>query len=214
MDATAFSLPVVLPEFILSVGVLALILVGALRGDKSVWLVTEISVALLGVALIFVIFDKKIEGVTFYGAFISDTFARFMKALALIGSLFALLLSLDFLKTHKFGGFQFPVLLLVSPIRMLLLISANDVSALSLGVELMSLALYVIAAYRRDDLRASEAGLKYFVLGALSSGMLLYGISLIYGYAGSVAFSAVANAVHDHASIGVLFGLVFVLAGL
>ena len=77
----------------------------------------------------------------------------------------------------------------------------------------MSLALYVIAAYRRHDLRATEAGLKYFVLGALSSGMLLYGVSLIYGYSGSVAFSAVANAVHDHASIGVLFGLVFVLAG-
>ena len=133
MDVTAFSLPVVLPEFILSVGVLALILTGALRGDKSVWLVTEIAVALLGVALIIVIFDKKIEGVTFYGAFISDTFARFMKALALVGSLIALLLSLDFLKTHKFGGFEFPVLLLLSTIGMLMLISANDFIALYLG---------------------------------------------------------------------------------
>ena len=214
MDVTAFSLPVVLPEFILSVGVLALILTGALRGDKSVWLVTEISVALLGVALIIVVFDKKIEGVTFYGAFISDTFARFMKALALVGSLIALLLSLDFLKTHKFGGFEFPVLLLLSTIGMLLLISANDFIALYLGLELMSLALYVVAAYRRDDLRASEAGLKYFVLGALSSGMLLYGISLIYGFSGTVSFKAVAIALGGHASIGVVFGLVFIMAGL
>ena len=95
-----------------------------------------------------------------------------------------------------------------------MLISANDFIALYLGLELMSLALYVIAAYRRHDLRATEAGLKYFVLGALSSGMLLYGASLIYGYAGSVTFSDVAAAVHDHRSIGVLFGLVFVLAGL
>ncbi len=97
---------------------------------------------------------------------------------------------------------------------MLMLISANDFIALYLGLELMSLALYVIAAYRRHDLRATEAGLKYFVLGALSSGMLLYGVSLIYGYAGSVTFSDIAAAVHDHSSIGVLFGLVFVLAGL
>ena len=97
---------------------------------------------------------------------------------------------------------------------MLMLISANDFIALYLGFELMSLALYVIAAYRRHDVRATEAGLKYFVLGALSSGMMLYGMSLIYGYSGSVSFSAVAEAVHDHASIGVLFGLVFILAGL
>src|SRR5271169_5924263 len=110
MDVTALSLPVVLPELILSIGVLALILVGALRGEKSVWLVTEIAVALLGVALIVVVFDKKTEGVTFYGAFTNDAFARFMKALALAGSLATLLLSIDFMRSHKIGGFEFPVL--------------------------------------------------------------------------------------------------------
>ena len=138
-----------------------------------------------------------------------------MKALALIGSLVTLLLSIDFMRSEKIGGFEFPVLILLATLGMMMLISAGDFIALYLGLELMSLALYVLAAYRRDDLRASEAGLKYFVLGALSSGMLLYGASLIYGYAGTVV-------VRRHrrrrctatSSLGVVFGLVFVLAGL
>ena len=137
-----------------------------------------------------------------------------MSALTLVGSLVTLLLSVEFMRQERIGGFEFPVLILISTLGMLMLISANDFIALYLGFELMSLALYVIAAYRRHDLRATEAGLKYFVLGALSSGMMLYGMSLIYGYSGSVSFSAVAEAVHDHASIGVLFGLVFILVGL
>jgi NADH-quinone oxidoreductase subunit N len=134
------------------------------------------------------------EGVTFYGAFTDDAFARFMKALALVGSLATLLLSIDFMRSHKIGGFEFPVLLLLATLGMMMLISATDFIALYLGLELMSLALYVVAAYRRDDLRSSEAGLKYFVLGALSSGMLLYGISLMYGFAGTVSFAGVAAA--------------------
>jgi NADH-quinone oxidoreductase subunit N len=214
MIPTALSVSVVAPELILSIGALALVLLGALRGDKSGWLVSEIAVAILGVALIVVVFDKRTEGVTFYGAFTNDAFARFMKALSLTGSLVSLLLSLDFLKQHKFGGFEFPILMLLSTTGMMMLISSSDFIALYLGLELMSLALYVIAAYRRDDLKASEAGLKYFVLGALSSGMLLYGISLIYGFSGSVNFKAVAGALQGHASIGVVFGLVFVIAGL
>jgi NADH-quinone oxidoreductase subunit N len=214
MMSTALSLPVVMPEFILFVGVLALILIGAWRGERSVWLVTEIAVALLGVALAIVIFDKGAEGVTFYGAFTNDGFARFMKALALIGSLVSLLLSLDFLKHHRYGGFEFPILLILSTIGMMMLISASDFIALYLGLELMSLALYVLAAYRRDDLRSTEAGLKYFVLGALSSGMLLYGLSLMYGFGGTVSFRGVAAAMTGPAPIGVVFALVFVLAGL
>ena len=109
-----------------------------------------------------------------------------MKALALIGSLTTLLLSVDFMRKEKIGGFEFPILILLATLGMMMLISAGDFIALYLGLELMSLSLYVVAAYRRDDLRATEAGLKYFVLGALSSGMLLYGASLIYGYAGTV----------------------------
>ena len=214
MDVTAFSLPIILPEFILAAGVLGLLLLGALRGERSVWLVTEIAVALLAAALVAVLANHRDKGVTFYGAFTDDPFSRFMKALALIGSLTTLLLSIDFMRSQKIGGFEFPILILLSTLGMMMLISASDFIALYLGLELMSLSLYVVAAYRRDNLRASEAGLKYFVLGALSSGMLLYGASLIYGYTGTVSFAGVATALHDQASLGVVFGLVFVLAGL
>jgi NADH-quinone oxidoreductase subunit N len=214
MNVTALSLPVVLPEAILAVGILVLLLFGALRGERSVWLVTEGAVALLGVALVVLLVGGRAEGVTFNGAFTDDAFARFMKALALIGSLTTLLLSIDFMRAHKIGGFEFPVLLLLATLGMMMLISASDFIALYLGLELMSLALYVIAAYRRDDIRATEAGLKYFVLGALSSGMLLYGLSLIYGYAGTVSFAGVAAALKGAPPLGVVFGLVFVLAGL
>ena len=213
MNVTALSLPIILPEFILAFGVLALILLGALRGERSVWLVTEGAVALLGVALVVLLVGDRPEGVTFYGAFTDDAFARFMKALALIGSLATLLLSIDFMRSQKIGGFEFPVLLLLATLGMMMLISASDFIALYLGLELMSLSLYVVAAYRRDDLRASEAGFKYFVLGALSSGMLLYGVSLMYGYSGTVSFAGVAAALKGPSPLGVVFGLVFVLAG-
>ena len=202
MHVTALSLPVFLPEAVLAVGTLALVLYGALRGERSYGVVTEIAVALIGVVFILLVAKQRPTGVTFYGAFTDDAFTRFMNALALIGSLVTLLLSLDFMRQERIGGFEFPILILLSTLGMLMLISANDFIALYLGLELMSLSLYVIAAYRRDDVRASEAGLKYFVLGALSSGMLLYGASLIYGFAGSVSFAGVAQAVQGHANVG------------
>jgi NADH-quinone oxidoreductase subunit N len=214
MIASAFSLPTVLPEFILAAGILVLVLFGAWRGERSVWLVTEIAVALIGVALIVLLSHRGGTGVTFYGAFTDDPFSRFMKALSLIGSLTTLLLSVEFMRRAKIAGFEFPILVLLSTLGMMVLISASDFIALYLGLEMMSLSLYVVAAYHRDDTRATEAGLKYFVLGALSSGMLLYGASLIYGFAGTVSFAGVAAAVKGHSSIGVVFGLVFLLAGL
>ena len=107
MNVTALSLPIILPEFILALGVLALILLGALRGERSVWLVTEGAVALLGVALVVLLVGDRPEGVTFYGAFTDDAFARFMKALALVGSVATLLLSIDFMRSHKIAGFEF-----------------------------------------------------------------------------------------------------------
>ena len=214
MQVTALSLPVVLPEAVLAAGTLALVLYGALRGERASNLVTEIAVGLLGVVFIVMVAKNRPMGVTFYGSFADDAFTRFMSALALIGSLATMVLSAEFMRKERIGGFEFPILILICTLGILMLISADDFIALYLGLELMSLSLYVIAAYRRHDLRATEAGLKYFVLGALSSGMLLYGASLIYGYSGSVSFAAVASAVHDHGNIGVLFGLVFVLAGL
>src|ERR1700689_5803161 len=209
MHETAISLPVVLPEVGLGAGPLALVLYGALRGERGSNLVNEIAVGLLGLVLILIVAKNRPMGVTFYGAFADDAFTRFMGAITLVGSLVTLLLSVEFMRQERIGGFEFPVLLLIFTLGILMLISANDFIALYLGFELMSLSLYVIAAYRRDDMRATEAGLKYFVLGALSSGMLLYGASLTYGYAGTVSFAGVAVALHGQANLGVVFGLVF-----
>ena len=214
MDVTALSLPVILPEFLLAGGILALLLLGAFRGERAFALIFDLAIGLLGLVLVVVLANQRAKGVTFYGAFTDDAFARFMKALSLVGSIATLLLSIDFLRRERLGGFEFPILILLATLGMMMLISAGDFIALYLGLELMSLSLYVIAAYRRDDLRASEAGLKYFVLGALSSGMLLYGASLIYGFAGTVSFAGIAKAVQGHANLGVVFGLVFVIAGM
>ena len=167
MHETAISLPVILPEVVLAAGTLALVLYGALRGERGSALVNEIAVGLLGLVFILMVAKNRPMGVTFYGSFADDAFTRFMSALALVGSLVTLLLSVEFMRQERIGGFEFPVLILISTLGMLMLISANDFIALYLGLELMSLALYVIAAYRRHDLRATEAGLKYFVLGAL-----------------------------------------------
>src|SRR5262249_56782415 len=129
----------------------------------------------------------------FGGSFVIDGFAKFLKVLTLIGSFGTLWLSWDFLSAPGRSKFEYPVLVLLSTTGMLLLISAGDLIALYLGLELMSLALYVVAAFDRDNVQSTEAGLKYFVLGALSSGMLLYGASLIYGFTGTVNFSGIAQ---------------------
>ena len=154
------------------------------------------------------------DGQAFDGAFVSDPFARFMKVLTLVGSALTLIMSTGFAREQKFDKFEYPVLVLLATLGMMLMISANDMIALYLGLELQSLALYVVAAINRDNLRSTEAGLKYFVLGALSSGMLLYGISLVYGYTGSTGFTEIAAALGGERQLGLVFGLVFVLAGL
>jgi NADH-quinone oxidoreductase subunit N len=150
--------------------------------------------------------------VAFGGSFIVDPFARFLKLLALTGSATAILMSTSYLKVERQERFEYPILIVLSATGMLMLISAADLIALYLGLELMSLALYVLAAINRDLVRSSEAGLKYFVLGALSSGMLLYGASLIYGFTGTVSFVGIAKAAGD-GGIGLVFGLVFLFAG-
>ncbi len=203
-----------LPEVILAIGVLALILVGAWRGDRSYGLVSELAVGLLGVALLSIVLSTHPEASVFDDAYIDDGFSRFVKGLTLAASLFTILLSTDFLRRAGLDKFEYPILILLATLGMLLLISADNLIALYLGLELMSLALYVVAAFARDDGRASEAGLKYFVLGALSSGMMLYGSSLLYGFAGTISFTGIAAAISGSAPIGVIFGLVFVLAGL
>jgi NADH-quinone oxidoreductase subunit N len=204
----------VLPEIILAVGALALLMVGVFAGERSTSLVTMLSIGLLilaGIALMLV----PVNGVSFNGAFVIDPFARLLKLLVLIGSGVAIVMSVGYLRAEKFDRFEYPVLIVMATLGMLLMISANDLIALYLGLEMQSLALYVVAAINRDSVKSTEAGLKYFVLGALSSGMLLYGASLIYGFTGQTTFGGIAEVLAGGtASIGLVFGLVFLIAGL
>ena len=202
------------PEVLLAVGALVLLMVGVFTGDRANTIVTGLSVALLfGALALLLVFPA--DGAAFGTAFISDSFTRFMKVLTLIGSVVTLIMSVGFAKDQKFNKFEFPVLIVLSTVGMLLMVSANNMLALYLGLEMSSLALYVLAAFNRDSVRSTEAGLKYFVLGALSSGMLLYGISLVYGYTGTINFADIAAAVTGgERQLGLVFGLVFIMAGL
>ena len=189
-------------------------MIGVFQGEKSTPLVTTLSVVVIAVAGIVLLFATP-NGATFQGAFVLDPFARFMKVLALVGSGFAILMSADFAKRERFDRFEFPVLIVIATLGMMLMISASDMISLYLGLELQSLALYVVAAINRDSVKSTEAGLKYFVLGALSSGMLLYGASLVYGFTGHTGFAEIAAVLKSgQASVGVVFGIVFVIAGI
>jgi len=209
----SLNLEVVLPELILGGGSMVLLMLGVAtrreRGELILWL----AIILLVLAGIFVAGG---EGTTtlFHNSFIVDPFARALKLLTLAGAAVALLMSIDYWRGAGGVKFEFPVLVLLATTGMLMMISANDLIALYVGLELQSLALYVVAAFQRDSARSSEAGLKYFVLGALSSGMLLYGASLVYGFTGSTDFADIAAAVQPSgANIGLIFGLVFLMAG-
>src|SRR5215475_12927761 len=212
-ETAGYQLQPVLPELVLAVGSMALLMLGAYRGQGTTRLVTGLSVCLLVVTGILELMLPSGKLSTFGGSFIVDEFARFLKILALIGSAVTLLLSVEFLSDPSRRIFEYPVLVLLSTLGMMVLISAGDLISLYLGLELMSLALYVVAASNRDNAKSTEAGLKYFVLGALSSGMLLYGASLIYGFTGTVTFTGLAAAIKT-GGIGTAFGLVFLLAGL
>jgi NADH-quinone oxidoreductase subunit N len=208
------SLNLMTPELALAVGAMLLLMLGVFAGDRSSGLVTTLSALLLIACGAWIVLMGE-DGRAFGDAFISDPFARFMKLLSLAGSAVALIMAVGFAREQKFERFEFPVLIVLSSLGMLLMISAGNMIALYLGLELQSLAIYVLAAFNRDNLRSSEAGLKYFVLGALSSGMLLYGISLVYGYTGNTGFDAIATALGGgERQLGLVFGLVFVLAGL
>jgi NADH-quinone oxidoreductase subunit N len=201
-----------LPEFVLGIGAMALLMLGVYRGERIGRVVDVAAIALLLIAgaILLLLPPGKLN--TFGGSFVVDDFARFLKILALIGSAAAIAMSLDYAKRERQQRFEYSVLILLSTLGMLMLISAADLIALYLGLELMSLPLYVVAASRRDNLRSTEAGLKYFVLGALSSGMLLYGASLVYGFTGTVSFTGIAQAA-GQGGIGLIFGLVFLFAG-
>ena len=202
------------PEAFLLIAAVVLLMFSVFTRETT-RLVTGASVGALLIAAVLLL-SQPSEPVTLLNrAFIADGFARFMKVLVLLASALALTMSQDYLRGAKLDIAEYPVLVLLSTTGMMLMLSANDLISLYLALELQSLSLYVIAAIRRDSLRSSEAGLKYFVLGALSSGFLLYGASLIYGFTGNTSFEAIAASAQASGPVlGLIFGLVFVLTGL
>lgn len=202
-----------LPEIILALGAIAMVLIGAVQRERSTRLLEGVAILLLAVALVLCLSASGTQ-TTFNNGFIADGFARFMKVLTLVGAAAAILLSGDALRRDGSMRFEFPILVVLATIGMMMMISANDLISLYVGLELQSLALYVVAAFDRDNAKSTEAGLKYFVLGALSSGMLLYGGSLVYGFTGTVTFPGIAAATQGgHAGLGLIFGIVFIAAG-
>jgi NADH-quinone oxidoreductase subunit N len=212
-ESAGYQLLPVLPELVLAAGAMLLLMVGAYRGPQTTSLVTGLAVCLLVLTGVIELWLPAGKLTTFSGSFIVDDFARFLKILTLIGSAATLILSAEFLADPSRRIFEYSILVLLSSLGMMVLISAGDLIMLYLGLELMSLALYVVAASNRDNAKSTEAGLKYFVLGALSSGMLLYGASLVYGFTGTVSFTGIAAGAKT-GSVGIVFGLVFLLAGL
>jgi len=207
------------PEMLLAVGAMALLMLGAFAPDnqKTGESVTWLAILLIAAAAVLIALQPARGEQLFEGAFVVDRFGRFMKLLVLTGSAASLLLAMDFLCSKRLMKFEYPVLILLATVGMMMMVSANDLIALYLGLELQSMALYVLASIQRDNVRSSEAGLKYFVLGALASGMLLYGASLIYGFTGSTSFPAIAGVAqaNDAAqNVGLIVGLVFLLVGI
>jgi NADH-quinone oxidoreductase subunit N len=205
-----------LPEIALACAAMLLLLIGVFRGEGSARLVSWLAVLVLIGILILAANLGLDRQVAFYGMFVTDAFALFMKTLVLVGSAVAIIMALRYNDDHHIARFEFPVLVLLATTGMMVMVSANDLITLYLGLELQSLALYVVASFDRDSVRSSEAGLKYFVLGALSSGMLLYGASMVYGFAGTTSFEALAKVIAGTGSpsAGLIIGMVFVAVGL
>jgi NADH-quinone oxidoreductase subunit N len=199
------------PELILAVGALALLVIGAFAPRQTAVVGGASVLVLLAAA---VVTATQPFGSAFGGGLVADAAAVFSKVAIYVASAVAIPLGQPWFERRGVRTFEFPVLVLLAALGMGMMASSGDLISLYVGVELHSLALYVLAAMHRDDAKASEAGLKYFVLGALASGLLLYGASLIYGFAGSTLFPEIARAAGEHADAGLLFGLVFLLCGL
>ncbi len=216
MSPAEMALGLALPEIFLAIAGMILLMYGVFRGDESTNAVSWGAVAAFAIAALLIPSGDGGRAEAFGGMFVVDRFGAYMKLLVLLGSALTLIMSMDFNRREGIVRFEYPVLFVFATLGMLMMISAGDLIALYIGLELQSLSLYVVAAFRRDSIKSTEAGLKYFVLGALSSGMLLYGSSLIYGFSGATNFGVLAQAliVPEETSLGVLFGLVFVAAAL
>lgn len=215
MNVLAEYMPL-LPEVILFLGTLLLLMTGVFNEQQGAKLVWGLAMPVLGAAIFFLIKDWGVNTVLFNGSFVVDDFARLLKVMVLLGGIVTLYMSVTYLSESGLFKPEYTVLLLFSLLGMMMMLSANDLIAMYLGLEVQSLALYVVASFRRDSVRSSEAGMKYFVLGALSSGMLLYGCSMVYGFTGSINFEDIAKAsiTEGAPSVGMVIGLVFILAGL
>ncbi|MGV3577896.1 NADH-quinone oxidoreductase subunit NuoN [Brevundimonas sp.] len=212
MPDLSYALNIAASELTLAIGALVLLMLGAFIGEKSARLISILSVALLVAAS--AVAATGPLGEAFNGAYVADPLAIYAKVAIYIASAFAVVLGGGWMQRMNIARFEFPILIVLAAVGMGMMVSSGDLISLYVGVELHSLALYVLAAYHRDDLKASEAGLKYFVLGALSSGLLLYGSSLIYGFAGSMRFEDIAAYAAANPGPGLIFGLVFLICGL
>ncbi len=203
-------------ELLLAMGGMALLVFGVYAGDARTPLIARLSSLILVIAAGVAFADGWGEEAVslFGGGFVSDRFAAFAKAVVFLAAAVSITLAEGYLAREKLARFEFPVLIVLAALGMGIMVSADDLIALYLGVEMQSLAFYVLAAFNRDSRRSTEAGLKYFVLGALSSGLLLYGASLIYGFVGATTFEAIAAQVADGVGVGLSVGLVFLIAGL
>ena len=210
------DLNIILPEIVLSIFAMLILLIGVYRGqDKKTAILTFSTAGLMFVIGVWMIIDSSLSETAFNNMFISDAFSRYAKALILLSSAAVLVMSLGYMLRHNLGRFEYPILIIFSVVGMMFMVSANDLMVLYLGLELQSLALYVVTSMRRESLKSTEAGMKYFVLGALSSGLLLYGASLIYGYSGSTNFQAIiASLDSSSVSLGLMFGMILLVAGL
>ena len=202
----------ILPELFLSITIMFLLMVGVFI-KKSFKLVNLLTILSLIFAIALVLNQPNEIIKIFNGSYIIDNLSIFMKVLTLLFCIFVLLLSKDYIKNNSIDKIEYPIIILASTLGMILMISSYDLIIFYLGLELQSLCLYILASFKRDDERSTEAGLKYFVLSALASGLLLYGCSLIYGFTGSTNFEIISENLRE-ANTGAVFGMVFIIVGL
>lgn len=210
------SLAIGAPEVVLAAGALVLLMIGVFRGNDSLTGLSWGAAILFGLTALTVVDDAPARMLAWNDLYVADSLSAFLKVLILLGAAASVLMALPYLERVKVHRFEYPVLIVLATLGMFVMVSANNLLALYMGLELMSLSAYVLAAFHRDEERSTEAGLKYFVLGALSSGVMLYGMSLVYGFVGSTDFTAIGAGLSagEERNLGALFGLVFVLAGL
>jgi len=209
------DLSVILPEIVISVYALVALVAAVYTGkDKCAGILTWVTAALMVLVALWIGASGAGTHSAFGGMFVDDGFARFAKVTALLAAAGILIIGQEHMARRGIARFEYPLLIALAVVGMMMMVSAGDLMALYMGIELQSLSLYIVAALRRDSVRSTEAGLKYFVLGALSSGLLLYGASLTYGYAGTTLFSGIIESASERAPLGLLFGLVLMISAM